>query len=319
MTSLPRHNGILLHPASLPGPHGSGDLGTAAYHFVDWLAPASRSGKCCHWAASDPAIPSTAATKGTTVIDLNAIHEGLNHGEFFIEYLPTVCLDDQHCLGAEALIRWRRPEGIVPPVEFIPLVENTPLSGLITYWVIDTVAAELSDWLRAHPAAHLSLNVPPEILGRGGLEYAAVKSGLRSLSAQIILEVTERGIPDQLGMMALNAMGTRGVRVALDDVTMNGTNLAYVSRCNFDIIKIDRSLVAQINAQCPHPDWLRALAGLLHASVDLTVVAEGIETAIQFTALQAAGVQMGQGHYFSRALPAGKLIAYHAQRQEGRT
>lgn len=246
--------------------------------------------------------------------ELNALYDGLNKGEFFIEYLPIVCLGDQTCLGAEALIRWRRPDGeITLPGEFIPLAENTPLSGLITYWLIDTLAVEVGDWLRAHPEAHLSLNVPPEILGRGGLEYAAVKSGLGDFRSQLILEVTERGIPDQLGLMALNSMHRSGIRLALDDVMMSGTNLALISRCNFHIIKIDRLLTAQITVECPHPDWLRGLAGLLHAS-DLTIVAEGIENEAQLQALRAAGVQLGQGHHFSPPLAAADFIAFHARR-----
>ena len=134
------------------------------------------------------------------MIDNNEIYEGLKAGEFFLEYLPTISLVDGRCVGAEALSRWRRPSGIVPPGEFISLIENTPLSGLLTYWVIDTLAAELGDWLRSNSEAHVSINVPPEILGRGGLEYASTKSGLREVSSQIILEVTERGIPDRLGM-----------------------------------------------------------------------------------------------------------------------
>jgi EAL domain-containing protein (putative c-di-GMP-specific phosphodiesterase class I) len=105
-------------------------------------------------------------------------------------------------------------------------------------------------------------------------------------------------------------MSRRGVRVALDDVTMNGTNLAFIARCDFDIIKIDRSLIAGMDPNGPDPNWLRGLAGLL-SSMDLTVVAEGIETDAQFKALQAAGVQMGQGYHFSRPLPASELIAYH--------
>lgn len=244
------------------------------------------------------------------MIDVNDIRDGLEHGEFFLEYLPTVSLATRRCQGAEALIRWQRPDRVVLPLEFIPVIENTPLSGLLTYWVIDRVAAELAGWLHANPEAHLSLNVPPEILGRGGLEYASVKSGLRALRSQIVLEVTERGIPDQLGMMALNSMALHGVRVALDDVTMNGANLAVISRCRFDIIKLDRSLIGEINTSCPHPDWLRGLSGLLHSG-DLTVIAEGIETDAQFMALQATGVQMGQGNYFSQPLPLQEFIAFY--------
>jgi sensor c-di-GMP phosphodiesterase-like protein len=115
------------------------------------------------------------------MINLDTIRSGLKGGEFFLEYLPTISLDDGHCVGAEALIRWRRPSGIIPPDDFIPVAENTPLSGLITYWVMETVGEELGDWLRDHDDVHVSINVPPEVLGRGGLEYAASKSGLNNL------------------------------------------------------------------------------------------------------------------------------------------
>src|SRR5438477_7648059 len=98
------------------------------------------------------------------MIDLAAIREGLSQGEFFLEYLPTISLAERRCIGAEALIRWHRAAGVIPPGQFIPLVENTPLSGMLTYWVLDTVNAELGDWLRANRDAHVSINVPPEIL-----------------------------------------------------------------------------------------------------------------------------------------------------------
>lgn len=245
--------------------------------------------------------------------ELNALYDGLKAGEFFVEYLPIVSLDSLHCQGAEALVRWRRAGGeVVLPDDFIPLIENTPLSGLLTYWLIDTVAVEIGGWLRAHPEAFLSINVPPEILGRGGLEYASVKSGLSELRSQIIIEVTERGIPDHLGLQALRSMSASGVRLALDDVLMTGTNLALISRCDFHIIKLDRLLIGQVTPEQPQPDWLKGLSGLLQ-SIDLAVIAEGIETAAQHRTLHAAGVQFGQGYYFSRPLAASEFIYYYAR------
>ena len=114
--------------------------------------------------------------------------------------------------------------GIVPPEEFVPQAENTSLSGLITYWVVDTVASEMQAWLRANPEAYISFNVPPEILGRGGLEYVAEKSGLMEQASQIVLEITERGIPDSLGVAALSQGDRGGVKVALDrEVTIEFT------------------------------------------------------------------------------------------------
>src|SRR6478735_6088407 len=93
-------------------------------------------------------------------ITIETVRSGLSAGEFFLEYLPTISLADGRCVGAEALVRWRRPSGIVPPSEFIPLTDNTPMSGRITYWVIDTVAAEMKDWMRAHPQTHIGINIP---------------------------------------------------------------------------------------------------------------------------------------------------------------
>jgi sensor c-di-GMP phosphodiesterase-like protein len=252
------------------------------------------------------------------MIDFAAMREGLARGEFFLEYLPTISLTDGRCIGAEALIRWRRETGVVPPGQFIPLVENTPLSGLLTYWVMDTVQAELGDWLRANRDAHIGINVPPEILGRGGLAYAANRSGLAEHAAQVILEITERGIPDLLGVEAINQDWGAGAKVALDDVTLaSGANLAVLARCNFYAIKLDKSLIDQIGPQCPAPEWLQLVTALLELS-RLVVIAEGVETEQQFTTLRAANIQAAQGFYFSRPLPAAAFLAFHRDRGPAR-
>jgi len=249
--------------------------------------------------------------------DLDTIRAALEKREFFLVYLPTVSLRDGRCVGAEALIRWRRLGNVVVDAQhFIPLTDQTPLSGAITYWVIDTVAEELGDWLGANEDAHISINVPPEILGRGGLDYAATKSGLRARVKQVILEITERGVPDQLGLDALNSIASTGARVALDDTTLSGANLALLTRCNFDIVKIDGALLEQLVAGAPRPTWLEALGGLLKTT-PLQIVAEGVETAMQVDALKAAGVQMAQGHYFSMPLSADAFFRYYAATRSG--
>jgi sensor c-di-GMP phosphodiesterase-like protein len=247
------------------------------------------------------------------MITVDAIHEGLNRGEFFLKYMPTISLADGRCVGAEALARWQRPSGVVPPVEFIPLIEGTHVSGLLTYWVIETVANELGGWLRMHREAHIGINVPPEVLGRGGIYYAVTKTGLGELMNQIIFEVTERGLPDELGVAALAAGSQAGMRVALDDVTLSGANLAVLSRCPLDIIKIDPSLVSQITPESPCPAWLGGLTALLQ-STRVEVIAEGVETETQVAALRASGVSMAQGYYFSLPILAEELIAYYSSR-----
>ena len=242
-------------------------------------------------------------------MDPSTIRSALEAQQLFLVYQPIVSLRDGHCFGAEALIRWRLGNMVLSASQFIPFTENTPLSGLLTYWVIDTVAAELADWLAGNEAAHISINVPPEILGRGGLLYAATKSGLRTHIKQVIVEVTERGIPDQLGLDALNSIPSSGARVALDDTTLSGANLALLTRCNFDFIKIDRLLVAEVAADKPAAGWLSGLAALLQTS-PLQVIAEGVETSFQAETLKAAGVQLAQGHHFSAPLSADDFKRY---------
>jgi sensor c-di-GMP phosphodiesterase-like protein len=246
------------------------------------------------------------------MISADAIRDGLVQGEFYLEYLPTVSLADGRCVGAEALARWQRSSGVVQPDEFIPLIQGTPLSGMLTYWVLETVSKELGDWLRVHKELHIGINVPPEILGRGGLEYAATKTGVSEIRNQIILEVTERGVPDNLGIAALEAASRSGVRIALDDVTLSSTNLVIFSRCTLDLIKTDRSLADQITPECPCPAWLSGLSALLQ-STHLAVIAEGVETEAQAKALRAAGVSMAQGYYFSPPISAEELKAYHSR------
>ncbi|MGO9932921.1 MAG: EAL domain-containing protein [Steroidobacteraceae bacterium] len=253
----------------------------------------------------------------TDPINLDTIRSALEAREFFLVYQPIVSLRDGHCFGAEALIRWRRKDSdVVEPGAFIPMTDRTPLSGAITYWVIDTVASQLGDWLEAHREAHISINVPPEILGRGGLEYAANKSGLRAHAKQLIIEITERGIPDQLGLDALNSIPSTGARVALDDTNLSGANLALLTRCNFDFIKIDRLLVAELALDKPRPPWLNGLAPLLHTT-PLQIIAEGVETVFQVDTLKAAGVQWAQGHHFSAPRSAISFQTYYAA-QPGR-
>jgi sensor c-di-GMP phosphodiesterase-like protein len=247
------------------------------------------------------------------MIDLVAIRDGLAQGEFFVEYLPTISLSGGQCIGAEALIRWRHANGVLQPAEFIPRTENTPVSGLVTYWVMETVATELGDWLRAHPEALISLNVPPEILGRGGLEYVATRSGLVDVLAQVIFEITERGIPDPLGVESINQNQQRGVKVALDDVTLvGGANLAILARCAFFALKLDKSLIDGIGRPGPAPEWLNSVSALLKSS-RMLVIAEGVETEHQATILRTAKIPAAQGFYFSRPIPAAAFMAFYRE------
>ncbi|HKQ30704.1 MAG TPA: EAL domain-containing protein [Burkholderiales bacterium] len=244
------------------------------------------------------------------MIEIDSVANALKHHELYLEYLPTVSLETEHCVGTEALVRWRRDDKIIPPEEFIPVVENTPLSGLITYWVIETAARELGAWLWANDNIHLSINVPPEILGRGGMEYAAIKAGIAELHSKIILEVTERGVPDKIGVDAINRAMARGIRVALDDVGTGGANLAVLCRAHVDMIKIDKSFVAQFFYDDKYSGRLAAFAAILR-SANLDIVVEGVESEAQARILKEAGIRMAQGFYFSPPLAAADFENYY--------
>ncbi|SBO44045.1 EAL domain-containing protein [Cyanobium sp. NIES-981] len=250
------------------------------------------------------------------MIELKDFEDGLSRGEFFLEYQPIVSLQDLRCIGAEALIRWRRPSGVLMPGQFMPCAENTPASGVLTYWVMETAIAELLPWLEDHPGCHLAINVPPEILGRGGLYHYGMKTDLQKRPRQLILELTERGLPDHLALQGLSSARDLGVRIALDDVTlMGGANLAALSRCPFDIIKVDRSLVGLISPGDALPNWLEGISALIRSS-ELMLVAEGVETAHQLRVLQDYGIQAAQGFLFSRPLAAPELISFHRRAEQ---
>lgn len=239
------------------------------------------------------------------------IRSALENNEFCLEYLPVISLDDERCVGGEALIRWRRGDRIVPPMEFIPLVEGTVLSGLITYWIIDLVAEELGAWLRQTENVYIAINVPPEVWGRGGFEYAARKVGLYDLAQKFVLEVTERGLPDQIGVADINSHGGTDVLIALDDVIKREANLVVLARLNVDIVKIDKSFTDKILLDGWPTIEDKRLLGLL-TLVDKIVIFEGVETKQQVEVLKKEGAQYVQGFYFSRPLRAEEFKAYCA-------
>ncbi len=246
--------------------------------------------------------------------DLEAIRTGLNRGEFFVEYIPTIDLDSGRCVGAEALSRWRGPSGTVNPFDAADLTRDIALSGRITYWVVESVARELGDWLRAHRGVHIGINVPPEVLGRGGLEYAVSNAGLLDVVDQFIVEITERGVPDALGVDALNRMRAAGVQVALDDVGVSDANLVVLSRVNVDIIKLPKTFVDCLLDEASASARLAGLRALMLAT-DIQVIAEGVESERQVLILKEAGVKMVQGWYFSPALSAEEFKAFFAAHQ----
>ena len=246
------------------------------------------------------------------------IRAGLTKREFFLEYQPIVALQTGDCVGCEALLRWRRGNQVIGPADFIPLAEESSLIGLLTYQVVEIAARELGPWLLAHPHLFIGINLPPSLLGRGGIEYAAQQTGYaQTLRRQLVLEVTERGIPDSIGLAEMEAAAQTGVRFAMDDVMLDGGNLAVLARARFHIIKIDRMQVTEIVPGDELPEWLQGLAALRSAA-ELQVIAEGVETPEQERVLREAGIPMAQGYLFSPPVSATAVQLFRANR-DGRS
>jgi EAL domain-containing protein (putative c-di-GMP-specific phosphodiesterase class I) len=168
----------------------------------------------------------------------------------------------------------------------------------------------LGDWLRRNEDVHLSLNVPPEILGRGGLEYVAARVGLLDLARKLVLEVTERSVPDKMGVDALVEASNRyGLRVALDDVDVSGANLIVLARCRVAIIKLDKAAVVDLGQGGEEPAWLAGLSSLLRTT-PMEVIVEGVESAAQRDILRRAGITMAQGYFFSPPLRAKPFLDF---------
>lgn len=170
---------------------------------------------------------------------------------------------------------------------------------MLTYWVIETVSKELGGWLAANDDVHLSINVPPEVLGRGGLEYAAVKAGLGPFAHKLVMEITERSIPDRIG---------------LDDFGLHDANLLLMSRVRIDIIKTDKSFADSMLAAGPADPRMQALVTFMRTN-SFEVIVEGVETEAQRDFLRDAGIPMAQGWYFSPSLRAADFQAFYYANQ----
>ena len=243
----------------------------------------------------------------------------LERKELLLQYQPVVDLQTGHLLGAEALIRWHHPRlGMLPPLEFIAIAEETGLIGPITRWVLQQACADVADarrTLRLGDGLRVSVNLSGECLQHDqtirDVEHALVASGLDAGS--LVLEVTE-----SLLLQSTREIGDRvavlkrlGVRIALDDFGTGYSSLAYLHRFPVDILKMDRSFVQQMGGSGDQQGKASALARAiisLAEALGLDAVAEGVETAAQREALLALGCRTGQGYLFGRPMALTDLM-----------
>ncbi len=236
----------------------------------------------------------------------------LRKREFFVEYQPIIDLLTGGCVGAEALVRWRRPDGhVVSPDSFIPLAEATGTITLLTAEVARLVADDLGPLLSTHPALHICINVSAQDLGSvellEGLASTLSNAGIQH--TQVWLELTERVSVQSHAMDGvLETARSRGFRIAIDDFGTGYSSLQYLHALPVDCLKIDRSFVQTIVEDSvglivPHIIELARSRNLL-------MVAEGVETSAQAEYLRQHGVHHAQGWLFSRPLAAHAFVEF---------
>jgi len=236
--------------------------------------------------------------------------------ELFLLYQPLFSLEDQSLIGVEALVRWRHPErGIVLPDDFIPFAEQHGLIGKIDSFVLDEACRQLSEWVARDgwPSGFtMAVNVSgAELSDPGFAAHVAEVIRRHGVPAErLCLEMTETAFVGEWGDLqeTLSALSNVGVRLALDDFGTGYSSLAHLQRLKVDILKIDRSFVAQIGRSPRDREIVAAVMAMSH-TLGTTVIGEGIETSQQLDTLAGLACDQGQGFLFARPLSPEAVVA----------
>lgn len=231
----------------------------------------------------------------------------LRRGEIRVLYQPIFDLSSRRCVGAEALVRWRRPDGtLTSPDLFIPLAENNGLIREITDFVLQQLLEQLGQVLRANPHLYISVNLAAcdVIEPRIGEVVGQLLDLYRVSPCQIAFEVTERGLIDVVpARQNLQGLRELGHKVLIDDFGTGYCSLAYLQTLPVDCLKIDKAFIDALGHDAASSGVAPHIIRMAHA-LDLKVIAEGIESEAQAQVLNGEGVNYGQGWLFAHALNA---------------
>jgi EAL domain-containing protein (putative c-di-GMP-specific phosphodiesterase class I) len=235
------------------------------------------------------------------------------NGELRLLFQPEVDLWTRRIVAAECLLRWEHPRlGLLEPARFIQLAERAGAMDTLGTWVVDTAIAQLATWSGASVAAGLSLRVnisPSQFAHRdvAGLVGAALARH-HVPGRRLCVEITETAPlpPLDLAARTIEALHQVGVATAIDDWGTGYSRLSQLRVLPVDAVKLDRSFVTDLHVDPRAAAIVRGLIGLA-ASLDLTVVAEGVETEAEAAALLTYGCSRAQGHLFGAAMSADAL------------
>jgi diguanylate cyclase (GGDEF)-like protein len=244
----------------------------------------------------------------------NQLRKVLERDELRLYYQPQVELSSGRIVGVEALVRWQHPElGLVSPIQFISIAEETGLIIPIGEWVLHTACQQCQAWQQAGLATlKMSVNVSGRQLQYPGLleVIQRVLADTHLAASYLELELTESLLieeeKDQSGLFILNTLRElrdMGVQIAIDDFGVGYSSLSYLKRFPVSTLKIDRSFVKDITTDEDNAAITIAIIAMAH-SLRLTVIAEGIEDAQQLALLRSQHCEIAQGYLFSPPIPA---------------
>jgi EAL domain-containing protein (putative c-di-GMP-specific phosphodiesterase class I) len=245
-----------------------------------------------------------------TAPDVRMLHtaqdakRGLARREFFFVYQPKLRLQEGRLSGFESLLRWRHPSyGVLMPNSFIGLVENSPLSGDFTDFIVTEAARTLADWTaRGFSTLSLAVNLPAREVGRPGLaDQLSSLLGARSIdTSRLQIELTEATDPGSIEALvtAVESLRESGVSVAIDDFGAGCWSLTILHRLGVDTLKLDRKFMFDIQENANSKVVVEALVQL-GRRLGKHVVIEGVETAAQFAWVKTMGHVDCQGYYIS--------------------
>jgi diguanylate cyclase (GGDEF)-like protein/PAS domain S-box-containing protein len=249
-------------------------------------------------------------TRSSERLEIEAdLRKGLERDELEVHYQPFYSLDGEQIVGAEALVRWRHPaNGVIPPMSFIPLAEETGLILPIGRYVLEQACNQVRSMRdRLHVDFPISVNLSPRQFQENGLlsQVAAALDATGLPSESLIFEITETMVMEDLAgarevMKKLNRLG---VRLAIDDFGTGHSSLAYLKQFPVHEVKVDRAFVKGVADSRVDAAIVRAVIDLANA-IGISAVAEGVETVDQVAGLTMLGCQVAQGFYFSRPLCA---------------
>jgi EAL domain-containing protein (putative c-di-GMP-specific phosphodiesterase class I) len=231
-----------------------------------------------------------------------AMFEAVRNGEFCLHYQPIVDATTRQVRGYEALMRWMRPDqGLVSPVQFIPMAESNGLINLLGAWALKSACMQLKRFQEAAGRPlYVSVNVSPRQFRNdqflGMMDEALSLAGLEG--EQLLLEITEGILMADPGHAeaTLNQISARGVRIAIDDFGTGYSSLAYLKRFPISTLKIDRAFIQDLPESVKDAAICNVVLSLA-SHLDLSTVAEGVENAEQLQFLVRQGCTLIQGFY----------------------